>query len=59
MLDGISGDAIIFDGFAWSGRDDQVGGIERNKLIHRDLVIAEDANVRAEFAEILNQVIRK
>src|ERR1044071_6885151 len=38
MLDGIRGDTIILDGFAWTRRYHQVRWVERDQLVHRDLV---------------------
>ena len=57
IFDRIGGDAVVFDGFAWSWGDDEMRRVERDELIHRHLVVAEDANVRAEFAEVLDEVV--
>ncbi len=32
-------------------------GLEGDQLVQRDLVVAEDADVRAEFAEVLDEVV--
>jgi hypothetical protein len=57
MFDGFGGNAAVFDGFAWAWRDDKVVGLEGDQLVQRDLVVAEDAYVRAEFAEVLDEVV--
>ena len=33
--------------------------IEGSQFVQRDLVVAEDANVRAKFAEVLDEVVGK
>ena len=57
MFDGIGGDAVVFERFAWTWGDDEVSWVEGDELIHRDLVIAEDFDIRAEFAEVLDEVV--
>ena len=59
IFDGFGGDAVVFQGFAGSGGNDEVTRIERDELVHRDLVVAEYFDVRSEFAEVLDEVIRK
>jgi hypothetical protein len=56
-LIGFGGDAAVFDGFAWSWGDDEMVRLEGDEFVHRNLVVAEDANVRAEFAEVLDEVV--
>jgi len=57
VFDGIGGNAIVFERFARSGGNDEVTRIERDELIYRDLVIAEDFDIRTEFAEVLDEVV--
>jgi hypothetical protein len=57
VLDGIGGDAVVFERLTGSRRDDKVRWIEGDELIHRDLIIAEDFDICAEFAEILDEVV--
>jgi len=57
VFDGVGGNAVVFERFAWSWRDDEVRRIEGDELVHRDLVIAENFDVRAEFAEVLDEVV--
>lgn len=57
VFDGVGGDAVIFERFAWTWRDDEVTRVEGDELIHRHLVVAEDANVCAKFAEVLDEVV--
>jgi hypothetical protein len=59
MFDGVGGDAVIFDGLTGSRGDDKMRRIEGDELIYRNLVIAEDTNLRAQFAEVLNEVVGK
>jgi hypothetical protein len=57
MFDGFGGNAAIFDGFAWTWRDDEMVRLEGDQLVQGNLVIAKDANIRAEFAEVLDEVV--
>jgi hypothetical protein len=59
MSDRIRGNAVIFERFAGSRGDDEVGRVEGDELIHRDLVVAEDFDIRAKFAEVLDKVVGK
>jgi len=59
VFDGIRGDTIVFEGFTWTWRDDEVRRVHRDELIHRNLVITEHLNVRAKFTEVLDKVIGK
>ena len=42
-----------------AGRHADAVGVERGDLIQRDLVVARDAHVLAQFAEVLHQVVGK
>ena len=55
--DRIGGNTIVLEGFARSRGDRQDARIERDQLVHRDLVVAEDPDVRAEFAKVLDEVV--
>ena len=57
VFDGIRRDTTIFDGFAWTWRDDEMVRLECDQLVQGNLVIAKDANIRAEFAEVLDEVV--
>ena len=57
VFDGFGGNATIFDGFAWAWGDDEMVRLERDQLVQGDLVVAKDANVRAKFAEVLDEVV--
>jgi hypothetical protein len=57
VFDCVGGDAVIFERFAGTGGDNEMRWVERNKLVHRHLIIAEDFDVRAEFAEVLDEVV--
>lgn len=57
VFDGVRGDAVVLDGFAWSWGDHKVRRVERDELIHRHLVVAKDFDVRAEFAKVLDEVV--
>ena len=59
MFDRICRDSVIFDGFAWSGGDDEMTRVEGSQFVECDLVIAEDANIRAKFTKVLDEVIGK
>jgi hypothetical protein len=47
----------ILDRFAGTGRDNQMIGLEGDQFVQRDLIVAEDADVRAELAEVLDEVV--
>src|SRR5688572_19109272 len=49
VFDGFGRDAPILDRFAWARRDDEVIRLEGDQLIQGDLVVAKDANLRAEL----------
>ncbi len=59
MKHGLRRDASIFQWFAGTRGNDEIGWIQLDQFFDIDLVIAKDANVRAEFAKILNEVISK
>jgi hypothetical protein len=59
VSDGIGGNAIILDRLARSGGDHQVRRVEGDELVHRDLVVTKDSDIRAQLAEVLDQVIGK
>jgi hypothetical protein len=59
VLDGVRGNTVVFERFARSGRDNEMGRVEGNELVYRHLVITEDFDIRAEFAEILDEVVGK
>ncbi len=59
VFDRLGGDAVILDGFAGAGGDDQVIRFEGDQFVERDLVIAEDFDVCAQFAEVLDEVVGK
>jgi hypothetical protein len=53
----ISRDTVIFDGFAGPWGNDKVRRIKCDQIIKRDLIIAEDAYLRAELTEVLDEII--
>ena len=57
VFDRFGRDAAIFERFAWTWGDDEVVRLEGNQFVQRDLVVAIDTNVRAEFTEVLNEVV--
>jgi hypothetical protein len=59
MFDRIRGNAAIFDRFAGARGNDEMIRLERDQFIQRNLIVAEHTNLRAELAEVLNEVISK
>ena len=57
MFDSFWRNASVLDGFTRSRRDDQVVRLKRDQLIQRDLVVPEDADLRAQLAKVLDQVV--
>ncbi len=59
VFDGFRRDAAIFEWLAWTRGNDEMVRLEGDEFVQRDLVVAVHANVRAKFAEVLDQVISK
>ena len=57
IFDGFGRNAAVFERFAWTWGDDEVVRFEGDEFVQRDLVVAVDADVRAEFAEVLHEVV--
>jgi hypothetical protein len=57
VFDGFRRHSSIFDRFSWTGRDNEMIGLEGDQLVQCNLVIAEDLYVRPKLAEVLDKVI--
>ena len=55
--DGVGGNTVVLDGFARSRGDHEMRRIERDQLVHRDLIVAEDPDIRTQLAKVLDKVV--
>ena len=59
VFDSSRRNAPILDRFARTRRDDEMVRLEGDQLVQRDLVVAEDADLRAQLTQILDKVVVK